>query len=872
MRCRFSLFITLLLLAGASLAQAQVLLKPVGGIAMPLRLKSVTADVRIDGQFASTTVQLVFYNESEHSREAEFKCSLPPMSTATYFAYWAEDEKVVARVVPKEKAAEIYGTITSWNRDPALVEMTGRNTFSARVFPIFVGEDLKIEVRYVQVLPSDHGDIVYTLPFMEPDLDADDVKLETVHIGLRIKASPEIGEIENNYGLQMASTAEDHELTLDAANFRPPKDLVVRMRRAPKPLLVSTYAARSGGSDGFFALALTPDHSLTSAKATVCSVSTYQVITPSTVKAGEVMLVTGRYRGSGNATVTLTGQSPIGRLSYTGSVRLDGSTDADNIAAKLWAGARIDQLSESDGNERAVTDLSTQFGIPSKYTSWLAVPKAEMEMYNQEHEREKDRLQLERDLWSLANMIADGKGSTARARKLRARVAPMAKGTGWEDAHSMIKAEVQNVGWSAAAELAKAISEGDPRKSVLAALRKRVAGAARAVGAKSREWLASGAEDVAYDVGRELAQVELADRPDVKQSAALRNKLARLRSAYGKSVDDEAGDARKWLAREGLRELAEQVANEQVKEYPDTARVEKLERKMAQLEKACPGESYREWIQWAMGTCSWKYDTWLFAEIKRLRGELLQEFARSPRDEGKIKQLGDRFVELNARYKGEDYGRSRLKALETKVRLEAIQQDMAASEQGGDTTAVAGLRTAAQDAEKQIKELCARMGDPLISVEVPADAQRVLAILPDGEIKVLEHNAASGKWEGRFDIPLYASEGRYSIKIMIILADGTRKSLTMGYSVDLTAPSGKARVIGGKTAISLTLDTDDDTARAVALLPWGERVELARSASTPDRFVGSAEVPDNRGGEVQIEFVLTDRAHNRSSIRASLAR
>lgn len=70
--------------------------------------------------------------------EAEFIYELPAGAVATYFAYWAGEEKVVARVVEKEEAKKIYETITySWSRDPALIEMTRKNTFRARIFPVF---------------------------------------------------------------------------------------------------------------------------------------------------------------------------------------------------------------------------------------------------------------------------------------------------------------------------------------------------------------------------------------------------------------------------------------------------------------------------------------------------------------------------------------------------------------------------------------------------------------------------------------------------------------------------------------------------------------------------------------------------------------
>ena len=163
-----------------------------------------------------------------------------------------------------------------------------------------------------------------------------------------------------------------------------------------------------------------------------------------------------------------------------------------------------------------------------------------------------------------------------------------------------------------------------------------------------------------------------------------------------------------------------------------------------------------------------------------------------------------------------------------------------------------------------------RLGDPLITVEAPADAQQVVAIMANGEVKPLAYNARLGRWEARFDVPVYAREGEYVITVVIVLKDGTRKVVTISYRVDLTAPAGlgKAEMIAGDgQALRLELDGDDDTARVIALLPWGERVELRPSAMQPHRFFATALVPPSHQGQrFGVTYIITDHAHNRGEV------
>lgn len=158
-----------------------------------------------------------------------------------------------------------------------------------------------------------------------------------------------------------------------------------------------------------------------------------------------------------------------------------------------------------------------------------------------------------------------------------------------------------------------------------------------------------------------------------------------------------------------------------------------------------------------------------------------------------------------------------------------------------------------------------RPGDPLISVVAPANCQRIVAILPSGELLPLSYDAQKGAWQARFDVPTYAGEGAYQIQIIIVAPDGARRVLTMSFGVDTTAPSGVGAVRFGESGLELRLQSDEQTDRVSAFTPWNARVELRRNAS--GIFGGRADVPaDWQQKAAAVRFVLTDKAHNRTEI------
>ncbi len=185
------------------------------------------------------------------------------------------------------------------------------------------------------------------------------------------------------------------------------------------------YARRAGGDDGFFALALSPSSALKNPQIAFSGVKTYDIAPQKlpSVAANGTLLVTGRYKGSGFATTLLSD----GKRQWKTLVQLSGAVEANNLASKLWAARRIEDLSGNAKNKNAVMALSQRFTLPSKWTSWLAIPKEEAQRYKQE----KARADMDYYGRLLAVEMAQGRSKGSRAKELKNRFEQAAKLTGY---------------------------------------------------------------------------------------------------------------------------------------------------------------------------------------------------------------------------------------------------------------------------------------------------------------------------------------------------------------------------------------------------------------------------------------------------------
>jgi hypothetical protein len=1046
-------------------ARAQVTLEAKGHSTQALRAKKVEAEIQIGGAFSQTRVLTTFQNELSSRTEADFNYTVPNGAVVTGFAYWFKGEKVVARVVEKERARRIYDTIKYQRRDPALIEQTGKNTFHARIFPVEANADLKIEMRWIQALPSDEKGLLYTLP-LKPSQEGKGV-LDALQVRAEIQSDFSITRVINNYKLPFTEKNGAQIFTLSQKNYRPPQDLTIRLERPRRALHASLYSAPSGGRDGFFALALTSSQNLTHPRLAISGVATYGVRPAHlpAMKKHQTFVVVGRYRGSGKALVALSGYAAgVARR----EVCFESKRENNSLATKLWAARQIELLAPHNKvpakNHDRVVELSMRFTLPSPVTSWLAVPKSEWKSF--------ERRIAEDDMYEygpqLAQLVRQGKGNSLPARRMRAIFNHACRVMGANPAQQL--AQFLNAGreekyyaWQrqrddAARKMARAIALGQTRTARSDA--RRVALLNRRLGVGAREGLDEIFNAALQETARDWAREKAKPRPRIAVLHRLEHRMTRLESyatdaagaarfaASRSVVQDEMGvmgtkiadeiaagrgdgetvqelrqrvrkrgeyfgvEARELLekaTRQSIanhaRTLATQVMNQEWSRQPDETQISLDREKLARLipsvqdrekilrdaERAWGWRAYqfagrivqehakekpdvaeldyaqksleratrvamrqqgkntddenavRAAVEQAIAQQEVQNFGWKIANLKsriqaengfenpdqtrisRLQKEIedtLQNVSERGRNllnvnrnyydnhletarqmledeyreakpditrishfENEMVRLADKDWYYSSGYNGGRkisdpplYQKTRAERIRVRVEKEKIAARLKSEDATLSTADKRVLSTQRAALAKRENELRVRMGDPLIQVDAPQDAQQVVAIFPDGAVKNLQWNADAQKWEVRFDVPAYAAEGQYTVQIMVVLADGSRQNLAFRFGVDVTAPRGAGsarRLVNAQNTAVLRLEFegDADTARVEALLPWNETLALAPSTQTENAFFALAPVPgDYHAATARVEFLVTDHAHNRTSVTVDMSR
>ncbi|MBV9850338.1 MAG: hypothetical protein JO250_11745 [Armatimonadetes bacterium] len=161
-------------------------------------------------------------------------------------------------------------------------------------------------------------------------------------------------------------------------------------------------------------------------------------------------------------------------------------------------------------------------------------------------------------------------------------------------------------------------------------------------------------------------------------------------------------------------------------------------------------------------------------------------------------------------------------------------------------------------------------GDPYIAVKAPADARQVVAVFPNCDVKDLTYDTPRHVWDGRFDIPLGTPAGDYRVTVIVVHRDGTRSRFVLVYQNLLSGPQVKdltaLHAAPGATVPVRVSGTG--IARAVAVAPWGERVELGLDGGD---WGAALHVPASwPSGASQVTLVLLDGAHNRTEVTLDL--
>ncbi len=165
-------------------------------------------------------------------------------------------------------------------------------------------------------------------------------------------------------------------------------------------------------------------------------------------------------------------------------------------------------------------------------------------------------------------------------------------------------------------------------------------------------------------------------------------------------------------------------------------------------------------------------------------------------------------------------------------------------------------------------------GDPLLSVQAPADTTAVTVIFPFGETVNTTYNSNSKLWECRFLVPKGFKDGVYAATIIVVSSGGEQVITTQSFIIDSEPPTVEAKLksagIKPGEQTEIWADASSDTIILTATMPWREEIDLRWDPSILHSR-GYFTVP--RGwapGKYKIRITATDRAFNMSGTEVEL--
>ncbi|MCZ6816811.1 MAG: VIT and VWA domain-containing protein [Planctomycetota bacterium] len=130
----------------------------------PFSIKSQRVDVEINDAVAETTLEQVFVNRSRRPAEGKYLFSIATDAAVHNLTMWMNGREISGELLDADKARQIYESIVSKMRDPALLEFTGRGLIQANVFPIPAGGECRIKLQYSEPVRGDGGPASYRFP------------------------------------------------------------------------------------------------------------------------------------------------------------------------------------------------------------------------------------------------------------------------------------------------------------------------------------------------------------------------------------------------------------------------------------------------------------------------------------------------------------------------------------------------------------------------------------------------------------------------------------------------------------------------------------------------------------------------------------
>jgi Ca-activated chloride channel homolog len=129
-----------------------------------LPLKSTQVDVRISGVIADVTVTQHYKNEGQRTIEAKYVFPGSTRAAVHGMNVRLGDRLITANIREKQQARLEYDTAKQEGKTAALLEQHLPNVFQMNVANILPGDDVKVELRYTELMVPSSGNYQFVFP------------------------------------------------------------------------------------------------------------------------------------------------------------------------------------------------------------------------------------------------------------------------------------------------------------------------------------------------------------------------------------------------------------------------------------------------------------------------------------------------------------------------------------------------------------------------------------------------------------------------------------------------------------------------------------------------------------------------------------
>lgn len=224
----------------------------------PLEVVFHKVDVSIDGQKATTQVDQEFFNPNAVALEGEYIFPIPNGAHIDKFTMRVGGKDLEAELLDAGKARAIYEEIVRSQRDPALLEYTGRAAFRVRIFPLEPRAAKKVQLSYTELLRSDAAVVSYLYPLNTEKFSAQPLKTASIRVQIA-QTSPIKSLYSPSHSVEIKRDGgRKATIGWETTNTRPDRDFQLLFSTAESEVGLNLLTQKSGSDDGAFVLLASP--------------------------------------------------------------------------------------------------------------------------------------------------------------------------------------------------------------------------------------------------------------------------------------------------------------------------------------------------------------------------------------------------------------------------------------------------------------------------------------------------------------------------------------------------------------------------------------------------------------------------------------